>query len=125
MDVNQWFQTIKEHNILYVLSVLAIAMVLDFFSGILAAKWMKAVTSKIGINGILRKLASMILLIFFLPVAFLLPAYAGMTMLYVLYLGYLFLEIQSILENYQKMGIDVEPFKRFLIQLKEMYQKKK
>lgn len=124
MSLNELVQSIREQNLLSILSVLSVAMILDFFSGVLAAKLKGEITSKIGINGILRKIASMILLIFFLPIAFLIPGYTGVAMLYVLYTGYLFLEVQSILENYQKMGINVEPLKRFIDECKQLFHKK-
>lgn len=40
-------------------------------------------------------------------------------MLWVFYLGYLWLEIESILENYRKLGIDTTIFKKFLAELKK------
>ncbi|OJG90237.1 hypothetical protein RV16_GL001638 [Enterococcus saccharolyticus] len=122
--IDEWINQLTEQRVLYLLAVLAIAMMIDFFSGVLAAKIKQEITSKIGINGILRKIASMILLVFFLPVAFILPAYTGIAMLYVLYVGYLCLEIQSILENYKKMGMNTAPFRQFLLVLKELINKK-
>lgn len=119
-----FFKRIESSNILYVLSLLGIAMVIDFFSGIIVAFIKNEVTSKIGIHGILRKIASMVLLVFFLPIAYLLPSHSGVLMLYVLYTGYLLLEIQSILENYQKLGIQIEFFVTVLEQLKELLKKK-
>ena len=119
-----FFKRIESSNILYVLSLLGIAMVIDFFSGIIVAFIKNEVTSKIGIHGILRKIASMVLLVFFLPVSYLLPSHSGVLMLYVLYMGYLLLEIQSILENYQKLGIQIEFFVTVLEQLKELLKKK-
>jgi toxin secretion/phage lysis holin len=119
-----FFKRIESSNILYVLSLLGIAMVIDFFSGIIVAFIKNEVTSKIGIHGILRKIASMVLLVFFLPIAYLLPSHSGVLMLYVLYTGYLLLEIQSILENYQKLGIQIEFFVIVLEQLKELLKKK-
>lgn len=47
------------------------------------------------------------------------PGQTGIALLSVLYLGYLFMEIQSILENYQKMGIDTQYLQRILSKLKE------
>lgn len=42
------------------------------------------------------------------------PGNTGTGLLYVLYFGYLLMEIQSILENYQKIGIDVSLFQNFI-----------
>ena len=125
MLIAGWSQLLREQNLLNVLSLLAVAMIMDFLSGLLAAKMNHEIVSKVGINGILRKVASMILLVFFLPIAFLIPGSTGVAMLYVLYLGYLFLELQSILENYEKMGVDVNPFMKFIHMLKEFMESKK
>ena len=83
----------------------------------------KEILSKKGINGIIRKIASMILLVFFLPVALIIPGKTGIMLLSVLYLGYLGMEIQSILENYQKMGIPITLFQAFLKQLQRLFSK--
>lgn len=119
MEGNQWLVLIQEQKILYILSLLSVAMVIDFISGIYAAKIHREITSKRGINGIIRKIASMILLVFFMPVALIIPGQTGIALLSVLYLGYLFMEIQSILENYQKIGIDTKHFQRILEKLKK------
>lgn len=90
---------------IYVLSLICIAMIIDFFSGTIAAKINPEIDfqSKVGINGILRKMSSIVLLIFFIPLAPLIPAGAGIGLIYVLYIGYLAMELKSILENYKKM----------------------
>ncbi|MHC5267852.1 phage holin family protein [Enterococcus sp. LJL98] len=119
MEFTHWITALQEQKILYILSLLSIAMVIDFASGTYAAKLNQEITSKKGINGIIRKIASMILLVFFLPVAFIIPGQAGLALLSVLYLGYLLMEIQSILENYQKIGIDTKKLQRVLNKIKE------
>lgn len=124
MHLTEWFEMIRTQKILYILSLLSVAMVIDFISGTYAASLRKEITSKIGINGIIRKIASLILLVFFIPVAFIIPGQTGMALLSVLYVGYLGLEIQSILENYQKMGIQTELFQKIVNWLKEELTKK-
>ena len=119
MEISQGIQLIQEQKIIYLLSLLSVAMIIDFISGVYAAKLHKEITSKRGINGILRKVASMILLAFFLPVSLIIPGQTGIALLSVLYLGYLFMEIQSILENYQKIGIDTHYLQKILTKLKE------
>lgn len=105
-----------DHKAAYVLTLICIAMIIDFGSGTIAAKINPNIEfkSKIGINGILRKVASIILLIFFIPIAPLVPGGAGVGLLYVLYIGYLGMEIKSIFENYQKMGNDTSLFEDFM-----------
>lgn len=119
MEISQGIQLIQEQKIIYLLSLLSVAMIIDFISGVYAAKLHKEITSKRGINGIIRKVASMILLVFFLPVSLIIPGQTGIALLSVLYLGYLFMEIQSILENYQKIGIDTDYLQKILTKLRE------
>ena len=119
MEISQGIQLIQEQKIIYLLSLLSVAMIIDFISGVYAAKLHKEITSKRGINGIIRKVASMILLVFFLPVSLIIPGQTGIALLSVLYLGYLFMEIQSILENYQKIGIDTYYLQKILTKLRE------
>lgn len=105
-----------DHKAAYVLTMICVAMIIDFATGTIAAKINPDIEfkSKIGINGILRKVASMVLLIFFIPLAPLVPGGAGVGLLYVLYIGYLGMEIKSIFENYKKMGNDTKLFEDFI-----------
>ncbi|EGO8565690.1 holin [Enterococcus faecalis] len=111
----------SDHKAIYVLTMICIAMIIDFLSGTIAAKINPDIEfkSKVGINGILRKVASMVLLLFFIPLAPLVPGGAGIGLLYVLYIGYLLMEIKSIFENYQKMGIITELFEDFIKHIKK------
>ncbi|MGX2944230.1 phage holin family protein [Enterococcus alishanensis] len=106
----------QDFKAVYVLMLICIAMIIDFLSGTIAAKINPDIEfkSKVGINGILRKVASMVLLIYFIPLAPLVPGGAGVGLIYVLYIGYLCMEIKSIFENYQKMGNDTSLFERFM-----------
>ncbi|WP_438720469.1 phage holin family protein [Enterococcus sp. AZ103] len=106
----------QDFKAVYVLMLICIAMIIDFLSGTIAAKINPDIEfkSKVGINGILRKVASVVLLIYFIPLAPLVPGGAGVGLIYVLYIGYLCMEIKSIFENYQKMGNDTSLFERFM-----------
>lgn len=119
-DFLERFVVDQEHKAVYVLMLICIAMTIDFISGTIAAKINPEIEfkSKIGINGILRKVASIVLLLFFIPLAPLVPGGAGVGLLYVLYVGYLMMEIKSIFENYQKMGVVTELFEDFIKNLK-------
>ncbi|GGC85845.1 hypothetical protein GCM10011573_14360 [Enterococcus wangshanyuanii] len=110
-----------DHKAIYVLALICVAMIIDFLSGSLAAKINPDIhfLSKVGINGILRKIASMVLLMFFVPLAPLIPGGTGVGLIYVLYIGYLLMELKSILENYKKMGIGTELFEDFLKNFKD------
>lgn len=109
-----------DHKAIYVLTLICVAMIIDFLSGTIAAKINPDIEflSKVGINGILRKVASIVLLLFFIPLAPLVPGGMGVGLVYVLYVGYLLMEIKSIFENYQKMGIGTELFEEFIKNIK-------
>ncbi|MFD1900160.1 phage holin family protein [Enterococcus termitis] len=115
-----------DHKAIYVLALICVAMIIDFLSGSIAAKINPDMLflSKVGINGILRKVASMVLLMFFIPLAPLIPGGAGVGLIYVLYVGYLLMELKSILENYKKMGIGTELFEDFLKNIKDHKEEK-
>lgn len=113
--LRQLIQT-QDGKILFTLGAIAVAMMIDFLTGTVAAKINPKIDfrSKEGINGILRKICSITLMIFFIPLSILLPNDTGVAFLYVMYVGYLLFELKSILENLNKMGIDVSLFKQFV-----------
>lgn len=102
----------QESKVLFILMIIAVAMIIDFITGTIAAYVNPDIQfkSKAGINGILRKIASMLLLIVFLPVSVLIPGNAGMALVYTLYFGYLLMEVKSIIENVGKNGTDTSLF---------------
>ena len=106
----------SEGKALYILVLICIAMILDFLLGSFAAWRDPAVkfTSQRGIDGILRKLASILVLVCCIPVSALVPAEAGLAAFIVLYLGYLALELASVVENLSKLGAPVSGLKRFI-----------
>ncbi|MDN2640080.1 phage holin family protein [Enterococcus avium] len=110
------FLETEDQKILFVLMLICGAMVIDFLTGTIAAKINPDIEfkSKIGINGILRKIVSVFLLVFFIPLSVIVPGAAGTALLYTLYVGYLLMELKSILENYQKLGGTSDLFQRFL-----------
>ena len=106
----------SEGKALYILVLICIAMILDFLLGSFAA-WRDPqvkFTSQRGIDGILRKLASILVLVCCIPVSALVPAEAGLAALIVLYLGYLVMELASVVENLSKLGAPVSGLKRFI-----------
>ena len=105
-----------EGKVLYLLAIIAIAMIIDFITGTIAAMVNPEIEfkSKAGINGILRKIASMLLLIVFLPPSVLIPNGAGLALVCTLYSGYLVFEVKSIIENVGKNGTDTSLFKDVL-----------
>ena len=106
---SEWVE--RTIDVMYYQSPSIGAMILDFASGTLAA-WVNPdieFKSKMGINGIIRKIASIVLLVFFIPVSALIPAEIGAATLYTLYLGYLGMEVRSVFENYKKFGFETGP----------------
>lgn len=118
--LNHLLQT-DDTKIAYLIAMIAVAMIMDYFTGVYAA-WSSHdidFRSKEGINGIVRKLASLLLLVFCVPISVLLPIGTGVAGLYVLYIGYLFAECTSILENLKKLGVNIGIFEVFLGKLKK------
>jgi|SRR3712207_3757481 len=121
-DFLKGYVTTQEGKILVILALIAIAMIVDFITGTIAAYVNPKIEfkSKAGINGILRKIASMLLLLVFLPVSVLIPGYIGIGLVYTLYIGYLFMEIKSIIENIGKNGTDTTLFTDILNKFSEL-----
>ena len=111
-----------EGKALYILTLICIAMCLDFLLGSFAAWRDPSVkfTSGRGIDGILRKLASILVLVCCIPVSALVPAEAGLAALIVLYLGYLALELASVVENLSKLGAPVSGLQKFIENISEI-----
>lgn len=105
-----------EGKVIYILTIICVLMIIDFVTGSIAAWRNPAIKfrSQEGINGILRKLCSIIVLVACIPIAPLVPADAGVAALIVLYVGYLIMEFKSILENLGKLGVEISPLAEFL-----------
>lgn len=105
-----------EGKVIYILAVICVLMIIDFVTGSVAAWRNPSISfqSQEGINGILRKLCSIIVLVACIPIAPLVPADAGVAALIVLYVGYLIMEFKSILENLGKLGVEISPLTEFL-----------
>lgn len=110
------FLETEDGKILFILTMIVTAMIIDFLTGTIAAKVNSNITfnSKAGINGILRKIVSVIVMVFFIPLSVLVPGNMGIVLVYTLYIGYLIMELKSITENLNKMGIDTEAIKSII-----------
>lgn len=105
-----------EGKVIYILSIICLLMIIDFVTGTIAA-WRNTdikFSSQEGINGILRKLVSMIVLVACIPVSALVPVEMGVAALFVLYVGYMLMEFKSIVENLSKLGIITSPLDNFV-----------
>lgn len=111
----------QENKVIFILVVIVVLMALDFITGSIAA-WVSddiKFCSQEGINGLLRKLCSILLLVCCIPISVLIPYNVGLVTITILYLGYLFMEFSSILENLEKLGVEVNVFKEFLDNMKK------
>lgn len=98
--------------ILFLLGLIVSVEIVDFLSGTFAAMINPAIEyqSKIGINGLIRKMMGIILLTVLIPMSVLLPEQTGVAFLYTIYVGYLILTFKSLVENYGKAKGDSSIF---------------
>ena len=98
--------------VLFLLSLIVIMEIIDFFFGTFAAVINPGIEykSKIGINGLLRKIQGIVLLTVLIPMSILLPEQTGVAFLYTIYVGYLILTFKSLVENYGKAKGDTSIF---------------
>ncbi|MGO5251460.1 phage holin family protein [Collinsella sp. LCP19S3_C6] len=98
--------------IIFLLGLIVTMEIIDFFSGAFAAVINPGIEykSKIGINGLLRKIQGIVLLTILIPMSVLLPEQTGVAFLYTIYIGYLILTFKSLVENYGKAKGDTTVF---------------
>lgn len=120
MSMIEWLQRFLESDsskLIYILALILSANMIDFMIGWLNAKFNKKVkfSSAKAIFGIARKLVLFIVLVYAIPVALLMPEPLGISALYVLYIGYLLSEINSILNHFKLSDDDksMDPFIEF------------
>ena len=111
----------REGKVVYILALICVLMIIDFLTGTIAAWRCDDIEfrSQKGIDGILRKLMSIIVLVACIPVSAIVPADLGIAALYVLYGGYLLMEFKSILENLGKLGVVISPLESFVDKVEE------
>jgi toxin secretion/phage lysis holin len=113
MEMINWLSSLLETDdtkILYLLTLILCANIIDFAVGWVNAKFNTSVkfSSSKAIYGIARKMLLFIVLVFFVPVSLLIPAPVGISALYVLSIGYLASEINSILSHFKLTDDDKE-----------------
>lgn len=121
MDMIQWLSNWLQNDntkIVYLLVLILVANVIDWAIGWVNAKFNPnvAFSSNKAIYGIARKMVMFMILVYFIPVAMLVPAPIGISALYVLFIGYLLSEINSILSHLKlsKDGDKVDLFADFV-----------
>lgn len=97
-------------KIWYLLTLILIANVIDFLLGWINAKFNDKVNfaSNKAIYGIARKMVMFIILVYFVPVSLLVPPPIGIGALYVLFVGYLLSELNSIFSHLRLAQDDKE-----------------
>ena len=108
--------------ILFLLGLIVVMEIIDFFSGTVAAIISPGIEyqSKVGINGLLRKIQGIILLTVLIPISVLLPEQTGVAFLYTIYVGYLILTFKSLVENYGKAKGDTSVFENVVATLEKL-----
>ena len=112
--------------IIFLLGLITAMEIIDFFSGTFAAIINSAIEyqSKIGINGLLRKIQGIVLLTVLIPMSILLPEQTGVAFLYTIYIGYLTLTFKSLVENYGKAKGDTSIFANVVATLEKLIGRK-
>ena len=118
--------TTEDGLILFLLGLIVVMEIIDFFSGTFAAIISPGIEyqSKVGINGLLRKIQGIILLTVLIPISVLLPEQTGVAFLYTIYVGYLILTFKSLVENYGKAKGDTSVFENVVATLEKLIGRK-
>ncbi|MGQ7395558.1 phage holin family protein [Streptococcus suis] len=113
--------------VLFLLGLIVVMEIVDFLSGTFAAMINPDIEykSKIGINGLIRKMMGIILLTFLIPMSVLLPEQTGVAFLYTIYVGYLILTFKSLVENYGKAKGDTSIFENVTAAFEKLIGKNK
>lgn len=108
--------------VLFLLGLIVTMEIVDFLSGTFAAMINPDIDyrSKIGINGLIRKIMGIILLTLLIPMSVLLPDQTGVAFLYTIYVGYLILTFKSLVENYGKAKGDTSIFANVIVALEKL-----
>lgn len=111
--------------ILYALALIVSMEIIDFLTGTIAAIANPDIEykSKIGINGLLRKILGVLLLMILIPMSVLLPEKTGFAFLYSIYLGYIAFTFQSLVENYRKLKGNITLFQPILKAFQRLLEK--
>ena len=111
--------------VLYALALIVSMEIIDFLTGTIAAIANPDIEykSKNGINGLLRKILGVLLLMILIPMSVLLPEKTGFAFLYSIYLGYIAFTFQSLIENYRKLKGNVTLFQPILKAFQRLFEK--
>lgn len=127
MQMIEWLSRFLESDntkLIYILALIMGANIIDFMVGWINAKLNPKIkfSSSKAIFGIARKLLLFVLLVYSIPVALLMPEPLGISALYVLYIGYLASEINSVL-NHFKLADDDKSMDPFIDLFKKVFDR--
>lgn len=127
MDMIEWLNKWLQHDatkVIYLLILILTANIIDFMIGWINAKFNKNVqfSSSKAIYGIARKMIMFILCVFFIPICLLVPYPVGIGALYILFIGYLVSEINSIL-SHLKLSSDDKSIDLFYDFMQRIFKK--
>ena len=110
---------------LYILALILMAMMIDLIFATIVAKVQGRDNSKIGINGMLRKITSIILLVSVLLIIPIVPFNMGVYAVTLFYLNYLRLEVLSLNETYKLInGNESSVFENLIKLVGDLFSKK-
>lgn len=121
--LNYWMSN-ENTKIIYILTLILIANMIDFTIGWVNAKFNPKVqfSSNVAIYGIARKMIMFILCVFFVPVSLLVPSGVGIVALWLLLIGYLVSEINSIL-THLRLADDAKDIDLFADFIKSIFKR--
>lgn len=126
-EILREFTKTEDGLVLFLLSLIAILEIVDFATGTFAAIINPDIEykSKVGINGLIRKVLGILLLIVLIPISVLLPEQTGVAFLYTIYVGYVVLTLKSLFENYGKAKGNTTIFENVTLTLEKLINKEK
>ena len=126
-EVLREFVATEDGLVLFLLGLIVSLEIIDFATGTFAAIINPDIEykSKVGINGLIRKILGIMLLIVLIPMSVLLPEQTGVAFLYTIYVGYVVLTFKSLVENYGKAKGNTTIFENVTLTLEKLINKEK
>lgn len=128
MEALIWIDRLLENDygkVLIWLTLILILMAVDIATGFIQAIVNRDIKSQKMSNGLLKKLALLLVLITIVPLTILLPDVISVSVIIGVYIIETFNEIVSILENLKKLGIATDMFAPIIQRLSQENNKDK
>lgn len=126
-EILREFTNTEDGLVLFLLGLIVSLEIIDFATGTFAAIINPDIEykSKVGINGLIRKVLGIVMLLTLIPMSVLLPEQTGVAFLYTIYLGYVLLTFKSLVENYGKAKGDTSIFENVTLTLEKLINREK